>query len=44
MTENVMGSLVGSINPLEVGAVQNVLMPLLGFHNGSTGADNKCDK
>jgi hypothetical protein len=43
MTGNIMGSLVGSINPLEVGAVQNVLMPLVGFHNGSSSADNKCD-
>jgi hypothetical protein len=44
MTGNVMGSLVGSINPLEVGAVQNVLMPLVGFHHGSASGNHECEK
>jgi hypothetical protein len=35
---------LGSIDRLEVRAVQNVLVPLVGFHNGSPSDDNKCDK
>ena len=36
--------LVGSIDPLQVRAVQNVLMPLVGFHDGSPSGDDESDK
>jgi hypothetical protein len=33
-----------SINPLHVRAVQNVLVPLVGFHDGSPDDDGESDK
>ena len=33
-----------SIDPLQVRAVQNVLMPLVGFHDGSPDDDDESDK
>ena len=33
-----------SIDPLYVRAIQNVLVPLVGFHDGSPGGDDESDK
>jgi hypothetical protein len=33
-----------SIDPLEVRAVQNVLMPLVGFHDTGSSGDDKTEK
>jgi hypothetical protein len=37
-------ALLGSIDPLEVRSVQNVLMPLIGFHDGNPSGYDKRDK
>jgi hypothetical protein len=36
--------MASSIDPLEVRAVQNVLMPLEGFYDGGPSGDDKSDK
>jgi hypothetical protein len=41
---DIMVSFVGSTDPLQVRTIQNVMVPLVGFHNGSPNGDNKCDK
>ena len=33
-----------SIDPLEIGAVQNVLVPLVGFHHAGPSSDDKTEK
>ena len=33
-----------SIDPLEVRAVQNVLMPLVGFHDAGSSGDDESEK
>jgi len=33
-----------SIDPLEVRAVENVLMPLVGFHHAGPSSDDKTEK
>ena len=35
---------MGSIDPLQVPAVQNVLMLLVGFHDDSPSGDDESDK